>query len=119
LTTTALEGYLPEKQENSMKKTLAVFLMASLAILAFASEYLGEQMIADPSNGTASCTNYYGWAYASSDSASATTNDAKWKIIRTILDSSGNVVGLKNSQGSGINPEYSTAWTNRVSATYK
>ena len=101
-----------------MKKTIAVLIIA-LAGVALASEYLKDQFIADPANGTASCTNYLGWAYASSDSATATTNDAKWKIRRLILDASGNVLEIKSSQGSGLNPEYSTAWTNRASATYK
>ena len=100
-------------------RKLIVVLVVSLAGVALASGYLNDQFIADPANGTASCTNYLGWAYASSDSASATTNDAKWKIRRLILDASGTVTEIKSSQGSGLNPEYSTAWTNRVNATYK
>lgn len=100
-------------------KKMIIALLAAVAIGAVASEYLGKQFIADPANGTASCTNYYGLSMSSSDQSLVTTNDSKWKIIRTVLDANGQVLELKHAQGTGINPEYSSAWTNRASATYK
>ena len=105
-----------------MKKVLVFALSFVLTLTALAIQpNRGETpSIIYDTNGTASCTNYVGIAKATPDNTPS-TNDAVWKVIATILDASGNEVSVKHAYGSGTkgNAQWSTAWTNRVNATYK
>lgn len=105
-----------------MKKALALTFIA-MAGIVIAQQNVGKAFtyIADI-NGTSSATNYYGWARTTENTTSTpSTNDAVWKIVRVVLDSNGVVTEQKNAYGSGEgdNSLYTTAWTNRVNATYK
>lgn len=71
---------------------------------------------------TVGTTQYVGSARTTEYStATPSTNAAVWAIVRIVEDSSGNLLEVKNAygDGEGINSLYSTAWTNRVNATYK
>jgi len=103
-----------------MKKIIAVALLSGLALVALSDdESVGRTTtIIYETNGTTSTTNYVGFAKTTAGST-VSTNDASWKIIQTILDSSGNEVTVKHAYGSGGDTLWSNAWTNRVAATYK
>lgn len=92
----------------------------SLSLFAVNSNRGETVSIIYETNGTASCTNYVGFAKATPNTAPS-TNNAVWKIIATILDASGNEVTVKHAYGTGElgNAQWSTAWTNRVNATYR
>ena len=101
-----------------MKKIMAIMVLLAGYSLAqvnigIASSILGE---------TTGVTNYIGLARTTQHStATPSPNDAVWRIIKTVVDSSGNVVSVKNAYGAGTgdNSLWTTAWTNRVSATYR
>lgn len=101
-----------------MKKVLALVLIGCAVCVAQtqvgkAYSYIGE---------TSGTTNYLGMARTTENSAATpSTNDAVWKIVRTITDGDGNVLSVKNAYGSGTkdNSLWTTAWTNRAAATYK
>lgn len=101
-----------------MKKIIAIMVLLAGYSLAqvnigSASSILGE---------TTGVTNYIGMAKTTEYStATPSPNDAVWRIIKTVYDSSGNVVSMKNAYGTadGDNSLWSTAWTNRVNATYR
>ncbi len=100
-----------------MKYIIALaVLIAGIAIAAGHGEaytYVGE---------TVGTTNYLGVTRTTENtSGTPSTNDAVWKIIKTVEDGSGNVLTIKHAYGSGDGDQalYTTAWTNRVNATYK
>lgn len=105
-----------------MKKTM-IILVSLVACVGLASTLqgvayskIGETL------GTTVTTNYLGFAKTTQGSpATPSINSAVWKIIRTVKDADGNVTEIKNAYGSGDgdNALWSTAWTNRVGATYK
>ena len=99
---------------------LTIVAVAALAVSEPNKDGRAKTHIAEV--GTDPATNYYGWATTTEGMASTpSTNDAAWKIVRTITDSNGNVIEKKNAYGSGTdeNALWSTAWTNRAAATYK
>ena len=104
-----------------MKKTLLSLLL--LAGVVLAQENIGAAItIIYDTQGTASVTNYVGFAKTTENTVgTVSTNEPKWKIIRTILDGDGNEVSVQHAYGekSGDSALWSTAWTNRASATYK
>ena len=105
-----------------MKKALVLALSFALTILALGQNIGEAYTIIYDTNGTASTTNYVGLARTTENtSGTISANDAKWKIVRTVLDASGNEVTVQNAYGSGVgdNALWTTAWTNRVNATYK
>ena len=100
-----------------MKKIIAITLIALLAGIALAANGIAVTQIEE----TTGTTNYYGLSRTTKNTVGTiSTNDAKWMIIRTITPSAGNST-TKNAYGSGPgdNSLWSTAWTNRVNATYK
>ena len=104
-----------------MKKVLAT-LFVLMAVFVYAQQNAGVAFTQISEVGTDPATNYYGWARTTENSASTpSTNDAVWKVVRVITDSNGNVIEKKNAYGSGNgdNALWTTAWTNRASATYK
>ena len=71
--------------------------------------------------GTASVTNYVGFAQQN-NVGTISTNDSNWKIIQTILDASGNEVTVKHAYNSSFSDSralWSNSWTNRANLTYK
>ena len=103
-----------------MKKYIIAIAIGALAGVALAQRSTGEATTyIGETSGT---TNYLGMARTTENTtATPSTNAAVWKIIRTIEDASGNILSIKHAYGSGTgeNSLWSTAWTNRVSATYK
>lgn len=101
---------------------LATSFALALGVELFAIDaWKGETLtIIKETNGTTSTTNYVGFAKVTENNA-ASTNDAVWMIVRTILDASGNETSVQHAYGSGTggNAIWSTAWTNRAAATYK
>ena len=106
-----------------MKKALLLLaLVGTIAVGADTRNKGEEYSFIKESNGTTSCTNYLGWARTTENTtATPSTNDAVWRIVREVLDADGVVVESKNAYGSGTgnNALWSTSWTNRASATYK
>jgi|SRR6056297_814173 len=104
-----------------MKKVMII--LALLAGVCLAQRPIGRAFTRiSEINGTSSATNYYGKARTTEYSdATPSTNDAVWAITRVVLDASGNAIEVKNAYGSGEgdNSLFTTAWTNRVNATYK
>jgi len=104
-----------------MKKVLAVLFLAMAGIVIAQNIGVENTYVAEI-NGTTSTTNYYGWARTTENTtATPSTNDAVWKVVRVILDSNGLVTEKKNAYGSGSGDTslWTTSWTNRASATYK
>jgi hypothetical protein len=114
-----------------MKKALIIFVTIIAGVVLAQEPNLATswRLIAD-NNGTTSCTNYIGRARVNINSpavpsvavpTSASTSNAVWNIIRVELDSDGLIIEKKSAYGSGTKNQalWSTAWTNRVSATYK
>ena len=107
-----------------MKKKALALTLAFIATLAIAQQNIGVSftLIADDSNGLTSCTNYIGRARVTENSvATPSVSNAVWNITRIVLDSNGAIAEKKNAYGSGTgdNSLWTTAWTNRVAATYK
>ena len=100
-----------------MKKIIT--LIALLGAFAIAQERVGTAYT--KIGETSGTTNYLGFARTTENTGTVSTNAAVWKIIRTVKDSDGNVLEIKNAYGSGTGDSslWTTAWTNRVSATYK
>ena len=97
-----------------MKKIIGLVIIMAGVVLAQGS---GEAYkIIEETVGT---TNYIGLARTTT-SSNPSTNDAVWKIIRTITPSSGNsTTANAYGSGSGDNALWTNSWTNRVNATYK
>jgi len=107
---------------NTLRKKLLALALIGIAGLAFAgSESVGRAttMMADPSNAAVSSVNYNAWAKTTAGASAPSTNAPVWKIVRTTVDAAGLVTEVKNAYGSGSDPLWSTAYTNRVAATYK
>lgn len=102
-----------------MKKLIMISLLILVAGISFAQRSIGvAYSIEEETVGT---TNYVGLTRTTENtSGTPSTNDAVWRIIRTVTPSTGNST-TKNAYGSGIgnNSLWTTAWTNRVNATYK
>lgn len=103
-----------------MKKYIIAIAIGAIAGLAYAQNRVGvEYSYIGEAVGT---TNYLGVARTTENtSGTPSTSDAVWKIIKTVTDASGNITSVKHAYGSGTgdNAPWSTAWTNRVNATYK
>ena len=103
-----------------MKKV--IILLALIAGVASAQENKAESIsIVYDTNGTASTTNYVGFAQQN-NANTVTTNDTNWKIIQTVLDASGNEVTVKHAYNSNFSDSrslWSNSWTNRANLTYK
>lgn len=103
-----------------IKKAIYSALIIGLSSAVLAQDGKSFRKIEDPSNGTTSCTNYVGIAITLPTKPSPSENDPVWKIIRTIYDENGIQIDYRHAYSSeGYNALYSTAWTNRFSATYK
>ena len=105
-----------------MKKVIVFALSFALTAVVLGQNIGDSISIIYETNGTASTTNYVGFAKVTENtSGAADTNATIWKIIRTVLDASGNEVTVQHAYGDGVgdNALWSTAWTNRASATYK
>ena len=102
-----------------MKKVLALVLIG-IAGLVFSDDLTaGRDATFIAEIGTDPATNYMAWAVTTVGTDAPSTNAAVWKISRVVTDSNGAILSLKNAYGSGYDPLWSTAWTNRVAATYK
>lgn len=76
-----------------MKKIIAIAIIG-LAGLTLAQE---EQGVTYSSVGAVNgVTNYFGITRATINGV-ASTNDAKWKIIKTVYDASGNVLSVQHA----------------------
>lgn len=105
-----------------LKKVFGIIATATaLAATTKAVDYgWAHQYIADPNNGTTSCTNYEGVAATDNVTASPTESEAKWAITRTVLNSNGIAVSVKNAYSTEApRPLFGNVWTNRINATYK
>jgi len=109
-----------------MKKLLVLACITGLAGLALAQQpnlATTESMLLDPANvWDAASTNYVGKVQVNiNTTATPSVNDAKWYITRTKIDASGAVLEVKHAYGDGLQDRalWTTAWTNRVAATYK
>ncbi len=106
-----------ELEEKNMKKIVALFVVIG-ALGVFAQRNIGQAVtIIEETTGT---TNYVGISRTTQyTDGTPSTNDSVWRIIRTVTD--GNNITVKNAygDGEGDNALWSTAWTNRVNATYK
>lgn len=104
-----------------MKKLIVGIVLLATVIVIAESTSIAYSKIEDANNGTTSCTNYVGFARTSAGATAPSTNAAVWKIIQTVYDSNGVEITYKHAYGSGEGELalWSTAWSNRVSATYK
>jgi hypothetical protein len=116
-----------------MKKALiiTVTLLAGFVLAQQPNLATSWRLIADDSNvWDAASTNYIGKARVNINSpavpsiavpASASTSNAVWNNLRIEVDANGAINEKKNAYGAGLKDQalWSTAWTNRVAATYK
>jgi hypothetical protein len=107
-----------------MKKLLVTLaLITGIAGIALAQQpNLGTSYTQISEVGTDPTTNYFGTARVNiNTTATPSTNSPVWKIVRITTDASGNVIEKKTAYGSGLKDQvlWTTAWTNRVAATYK
>jgi hypothetical protein len=115
------------KGERTMKNTLVLVL--AIGTMAFADSKRPAQDQIDQAEykvvsewigtlGTTVATNYYGEARVTSKTSTApSTNDAVWRIKKTVFDSTGLPTSKGIARGTNGSP-WSVAWTNRVAATY-
>lgn len=99
---------------------LALSFAFTFVVLAQENKAYSTSIIYD-TQGTASVTNYVGFAQQN-NANEVSTNDANWKIIQTVLDASGNEVTVKHAYNTNYTDSralWGTAWTNRANATYK
>jgi|TARA_Y100000310_G_scaffold340955_1_gene438497 hypothetical protein len=102
-----------------MKKALAVLLLIRAGICLAENESVGRAITRRAeASATTSSTNYYGSAVTTAGST-VSTNDASWAIVKIVVDANGTATSTQNAYGSGNNPLWSNAWSNKASATYK
>lgn len=105
-----------------MKKLLLVALIGIGGVAMAQQPNLGTSYSMISEVGTNPTINYFGTARVNiNTTATPSTNSPVWKIVRVTTDATGNVVEKKTAYGSGLKDQvlWTTAWTNRVAATYK
>ena len=106
------------KKNKKIKKPYIISTLILLAGIALAQE--NQAVSYTTISETTGTTQYVGSARVTINTTTPTDVQAKWAITKIVTPSAGNFT-VKTAYGAGVgdNALFSTAWSNRVTATYK